>query len=277
MIKTINIDVDYEAMGVEPSPRQSTLTQYIVDDTEIIPCTPWKKRPAVVVCPGGGYEFTSEREATPISYRFAAAGFNVFELKYSIKPSMWPAAICEVSKTIAYIRETAEETHTDPNKVFVCGFSAGGHLTASIGVHYNHPDVLKFSGVKEGENKPNGLILAYPVITSEEGKTHQGSIDNITGGKAELRELMSLEKHVTPETPQSFIWHTYTDACVPVVNSLRFANALEENGVPFELHIYPDGPHGLSLADESVAGDDYGIKPEIQGWIDNAVRWIKSF
>lgn len=277
MIKQINIDVDYEAMGVEPSPRQTTLTQYLVDDTEIIPVSQWKKRPAVVVCPGGAYAFTSKREGAPISYRFAAAGFNVFELNYSIAPSMWPAAICELSKTIAYIKNTADETNTDADKIFVCGFSAGGHLAASIGVHYNHPDVLKFSGVKEGENKPTGLILSYPVITSEEGKTHQGSIDNITGGKAELKELMSLEKYVTRDTPQCFIWHTFTDDGVPVVNSLSFANALEENGVPFELHIYPNGPHGLSLADESVAGDDYGIRPEIQGWIDNAIRWIKNF
>lgn len=277
MIKKINIDVDYEAMGIEPSPRQTILTQYIVDDVEIIPCTPWKKRPAVVVCPGGGYSYTGEREASPISYRFAAAGFNVFELKYSVAPSMWPAAICELSKTIAYIKNTADNTHTDTDKIFVCGFSAGGHLAASIGVHYNNPDVLKFSGVKEGENKPTGLILAYPVITSEHEKTHEGTIQNITGGKKELRELMSLEKYVTSETPQCFMWHTFNDPGVPVINSLRFANALEKQKVPFELHIYPDGPHGLSLADESVAGDDYGVIPEIQGWIDNAIRWIKKY
>lgn len=272
--KVINIDVDYNAMGVEKSPRQTTLTTYILDQ-ENITLSKTKKRPAVIVCPGGGYWSTSPREAEPIALKYCSAGFHSFVLDYSVCPSGFPAAVCELSKAVVYVKSIAEEHSIDADKIFVVGFSAGGHLVASLGVHFGHPDVKKFAGVDGVENKPAGIILGYPVITSEEGKTHSGTINNFCADREELRELASLEKHVTPETPTTFIWHTFADAGVPVANSLRFAAALEENGVKFEMHIYPDGPHGLSLGNWITDSyqEDMSSSP-VQNWIDMSIRWI---
>ncbi len=277
MINTcLNIDVDYEAMGVKPSPRQTMLTTYILDGTAVRSSIE-KKRPAVIICPGGGYEATSPRESEVIALSYCAAGFHAFVLDYSVYPSSFPAAIVELSKAVMYVREIADEHNIDPKKVFVCGFSAGGHLAASLGVHYKHGDVVKFSGAKNEENKPNGIILSYPVITGEKGKAHQGSIDRFSGGKEWLYPLASLENYVTKDTPEMFIWHTFSDDMVPVVNSLKMANALEENDVKFEMHIYPDGCHGLSLAKSITAPDNNHVVPAVQNWMEMSVRWIKDF
>lgn len=272
--KIINIDVDYNAMGVEKSPRQTTLTTYILDQ-EPIALSKVKKRPAVIVCPGGGYSYTSPREAEPIALKYCSAGFHSFVLDYSVAPAGFPAAVCELSKAVVYVKNIADEYSIDADKIYVVGFSAGGHLVASLGVHFNHPDVKKFAGVDGKENKPAGIILGYPVITAEDDKTHWGTINNFCAGREELRELASLEKHITPETPTTFLWHTYSDAGVPVANSLRFAAALEENGVKFEMHIYPDGPHGLSLGNWITDShpEDMSESP-VQNWIDMSIRWI---
>lgn len=272
----ININVDYAAMKVKPSPRQTTLTTYILDGRNVIRSVN-SKRPAVIVCPGGGYSFTSEREAEVVALKYCAAGFHSFVLDYSIAPSSWPAAVCELSKAVAYVRSIAEENNIDRDRIFVVGFSAGGHLVASLGVHHSHPDVLKYSGVAEGENIPAGILLGYPVITGEIERTHSGTITNFIGGKDEVQELAWLENHVTDKTPQSFIWHTFTDSLVPVISSLRFAAALEEHGVKFELHIFPEGPHGLSLAHEISATDESQVVPAAQSWMDMSIRWINEY
>jgi len=273
--KIINIDVDYEAMGVEKSPRQTTLTTYILEQ-ENIALSKIKKRPAVIVCPGGGYSDTSPREAEPIAMKYCSAGFHSFVLDYSVAPAGFPAAVCELSKAVVYVKSIADEYSIDKDKIFVVGFSAGGHLVASLGVHFNHPDVKKFADVDGVENKPAGIILGYPVITAEDGKTHQGTINNFCAGREELRELASLEKYVTPETPTTFIWHTFADAGVPVISTLRFAAALEENGVKFEMHVYPDGPHGLSLGNWITDSYNYADLPStpVENWIDMSIRWV---
>ncbi len=274
--KKIDINIDYAAMGVQPSPRQTTLTTYILDDRNIQGSMK-KKRPAVIVCPGGAYEFTSEREAEPIAIKYNAAGFHTFVLDYSVAPSSYPAALCELSKAVKYVKDIAAENNIDIDRIFVVGFSAGGHLVASLGVHHSRPEVLEFAGVSEGENIPAGLILGYPVITGDETKAHMGSIDNFVGGKEEVRPLSYLENYVTGKTPQCFIWHTFSDHAVPVANSLRFANALEASGVKFELHIYPNGEHGLALADKTTATHEEGCVSAAQNWIDMSIRWINEF
>jgi len=260
---------DYAAMGVREPPRKTTLTSYILTPSEV----EWTVRPAVIICPGGGYGFTSQREAEPIAMKFLAAGFHCFILDYAVAPTGWPAACCELSKAVGYVRSIADENGIDKKKVFVCGFSAGGHLAASIGVHYDKEIVRKFSDVKGEENKPNGMILCYPVITDHD--THQGTLNNFLAGRSEVKEFFGLENHVTKDTPKTFIWHTYDDQAVPVVSTTRFVSALIENGVECEAHIFPKGKHGLSLANK-VTGDGF-IKDEVAPWIDMAIRWINDF
>lgn len=269
-----DMSVDYKAMGCAEPKKKPTLTAYIADQ-DCIESTEWKKRPAVIVCPGGGYEFVSPREADPIALRYSAAGFHAFILDYSVSPTGWPAACCELSKAVAYVRSIADEYNIDKDKIVVCGFSAGGHLAASIGVHYDKDIVKKFSGVTGDENKPNGMILGYPVITDNLEKTHMGTHDRFVAGRAEAERFFGLEHHVNKNTPKTFIWHTYTDQAVPVYNTMAFATALMENGVQYEMHIFPEGYHGLSLGNKITCNSDLAV-PAVVPWMDMSITWLNN-
>ena len=160
----------------------------------------------------------------------------------------------------------------------MCGFSAGGHLAASVGVFWNNPLVSPYLK-KTGETiRPNALILAYPVILSQ-GACHRESFQALLGKKgcedSALLNLVSLDKQVTADTPPTFLWHTAEDALVPVQNSLSFASAVAEQNIPVELHIYPKGPHGLSLGDQVVCGDrKFGENHMSSGWFREALRFL---
>jgi acetyl esterase/lipase len=235
-----------------------------------------QKRGAVLICPGGGYGFTSEREAEPIALRFNAAGFHAFVLYYSVAPRQHPQPLLDVSRAICLIREHAEEWGIEADHIAVCGFSAGGHVAASLGVHWDKPILQNMAGEQAGLNRPNALILSYPVITGGE-HAHRGSFDNLLGSEPEEELLaeMSLEQQVSEKTPPAFIWHTFDDSTVPVENSLLFAQAMRRHGIPFEMHIYPEGPHGLSLATKLTSVDDQRqIDPHVATWMDLCIEWL---
>lgn len=264
------------------TPTPATLITYVNDDCGDLHVEP---RRAVIVCPGGGYRFLSDREAEPIVKAFLAGGLNVFVLRYTVGEGAQNfAPLIQASLAIQHIREHAEEYHVDPRYVYICGFSAGGHLAASAGTLWNIPEVRAVLGdaaVDAALNRPTGMILSYPVISAYV-HAHRGSFNYLLGMKTEGNEpeleAVSLEKHVGPHTCPAFLWHTFTDKTVPVQNSLLMAEALTEAGIPFELHIFPEGPHGLSLANEETAGGRPAMNvPHVQCWIDLAVRWIKDF
>ncbi len=272
--KTVKINVPYEKAGLSPEGCCAELDIYTVecyDNVEI------KKRPAIIICPGGGYEYCSVREAEPVAVRFAAYGISAFVLRYSCVGKMFPTDLLEAAAAMAYVRENAELFCIDPEKIIICGFSAGGHLAASLAVHWNKPFVCEVFDRSPEIFRPDGAVLCYPVITSGE-KRHDGSIVNIVGSEypAGLMELVSLEKQVSPDTPPTFIWHTADDGCVPVENTLLFASALAENKVPFACHIFEKGVHGLALCDDSTAGYEGHMNPDCARWFGMAVDWIKS-
>ena len=209
------------------------------------------RRPAVIVCPGGAYQFNSDREAEPIALAFCAQGVHACVLRYPCAPARFPTALCALAQAVAWVREHAEEYHVDPDRILVCGFSAGGHLAASLGVFWHQPFLAQASGVSADRCRPNGMILCYPVITS--GKyANRESFRALLGIDPDERDLeyMSLEKHVTEDTPPCFLWQTATDASVPVENSYLFAGACRKAGVPFAHHVFSDGIHGMSVATE---------------------------
>lgn len=273
----------YETIGLWDKHPEATLTSYVQYNHPEMKYTP---RRTVIVCPGGGYHFLSEREAEPIVCRFLAAGFNVFLLRYSIEPEAKDyAPLIEAALAVKYVRENAEKFNTDPSKIFIAGFSAGGHLACSAGTMWNIPEVRDAIGVTSGEapegiNRPDGMILSYPVITGGD-KAHKRSIRNVAGHDELTEEdiaTFSLERRVDDTTCPAFIWHTFTDATVPVENSLMLAEALTAHKVPFELHIFPTGKHGLALCNEYTrSGNDANVIPHNECWMDLAINWVRDF
>ena len=238
-----------------------------------------RKRPVVVICPGGAYAMTSDREAEPIAMQYLAKGYHAVILRYSVEPARYPLALLQLAKTVAFLRENAAEFHIDTNKIVVQGFSAGGHLAASLGVFWKKDFIAERLGVASDMVKPNGMILSYPVITSGEF-AHTGSFECLLGENCndpDKRKEQSLEFQVSGDTPPTVLWHTVTDDCVPVENSLLFFNALRKFKIPVEMHLYPVGGHGLSLANEETSHEDGGcVQKECQSWIELACKWIQN-
>ena len=203
-------------------------------------------RPAVVVCPGGGYAYTSDREAEPIALALCARGFHACVLRYPCAPARFPAALRALAEAVAWVRAGAAENHVDPRQISVCGFSAGGHLAGSLGVFWNAPFLAAETGLAPQDMRPDKMVLCYPVITGGEF-AHKGSFDNLLGADADAarRAEVSLEQHVTQDTPPAFLWHTYTDPGVPVENTMLFD--LEKDPEELE-NVAEDPAYGESLA-----------------------------
>lgn len=256
------------------------LVTYIQDMPEEIGI---KKRPLILFCPGGGYEYTSARESEPLAMQFAAMGYHTAILYYSCAPSRFPVQITELAGAVALIRKNAGEWGVDPNGIIIQGCSAGGHLAASYGCMWNEDFVIDAVGCENDREllRPNGMILCYPVITSGE-YAHRGSFMALLGEEHgnpgdKLCDSMSLENLVNKNTPPTFIWHTFEDGSVPVENSLYFATALRENGISTELHIFEKGGHGLSTADELTAGrEGKEFQEHAASWIELVRGWLKE-
>ena len=245
------------------------LDTYLLDSTA--------SRGLVLICPGGGYEFNSPREAEPVAIQFTAAGWHAAVLWYSVAPRCHPQPLLDLSRAVCIVREHAAAWQVDPHKIAVCGFSAGGHLAASLGVHWNRAYLQEIPGIQAGMNRPDALILSYPVITGGKFR-HSGSFQNLLGDTPELSllEEMSLERQVGPHTPPTFLWHTVADPSVPLENSLLFVQALRKHSVPFECHIYPNGGHGLSLATAETATPDLPPDSHIAGWMPLCLEWLSE-
>lgn len=243
-------------------------------------------RVAVVVCPGGGYNgICFDREGEHIAEYYYNAGFNAFILSYTVGKEIKNLdPTVQVAMAVKHVRENAEKYNVHPEKILTCGFSAGGHLAGSAGILYNLPEVREAIGVADGSapegiNRPNGMILCYPVVTAGP-HCHRGSFEKLSGdpnyGEDVINKL-SLEKNVDSTTPPMFIWHTVNDTSVPIHNSILLINAYVENGRPFEAHLYPNGPHGMGLCTpESCHRYPAAIDPHVATWAGLSVMWIKD-
>lgn len=233
------------------------------------------KRPAVVVCPGGGYTSCSPREADPVAFQFMAEGYNAFVLYYSPNAhAVFPNPLLDLCAAMKRIRENAEAWGIMEDQIAVLGFSAGGHLTASLGVYWNDPEIMERSGCKNGENKPNAILLIYPVISTSWMENY-GELARIIGDNdwESTYKKLNLQTAVTKDTPPAFICHTARDAGVPPKDSIYFATALLNAGVPYELHIFPNGGHGLSLATPQVCAN--GGDKSFAQWVKLATSWLE--
>lgn len=234
-----------------------------------------RKKPAVLILPGGGYSHTSARESEPIALQFIAEGYAAFVLDYSVAPFGFPTSLREAAMAMRYIRENAADYEVDLHMVAAMGFSAGGHLCGTLGTMYDCAEVADLG--RPEQLRPDALGLCYPVAVSW-GRTHDASFQNLTKGNASLKERLSLEKLVRSDMPPVYLWHTRDDSVVPCRNSLVLAAALEEAGVPFAFHIYGHGPHGLSTANELAyaAWEMPDISRDVLDWLDAELRFFKE-
>ena len=222
--------------------------------------------PAVVILPGGGYMMRAEgHEGEDIAAFYNSRGLHAFVVRYRVTPNYHPAPLADAQRAVRLVRANAAAWKIDPTRIFVCGFSAGGHLAAGAAVLTQ--DVSAVGDELDAVNfRPNGAILGYPVISGMAQHGHTGSHENLLGDRYSAdHAALSIQTQVNEQTPPCFIWHTAADTCVPVCHSLLLANALAKHNVPYELHIFPFGQHGLGLAHEV---------PEVSRWADWSADWI---
>ncbi|MDY4976281.1 MAG: alpha/beta hydrolase [Clostridia bacterium] len=238
-------------------------------------------RDALLVIPGGGYSCVcSDREGEPIALAFLARGLNAFVLHYSVgEKAKFPRPLLQASVAMDYIKAHAQEFHINPERVFACGFSAGGHLCASLGTMWHLPEIYQEAGTPFGSNRPKGMLLIYPVISASVA-THMPSFYRILGTETPTRqelEQYSMERQVGEHTVPAFLVHTASDQVVSVENTLVMADALARYNIPFEVHIYPQGNHGVALANEITCRDEPELCiPAVANWVDQAVEWINQ-
>lgn len=223
---------------------------------------------AVIVCPGGGYQGRAAHEGEPVARWLNSAGISAFVLNYRYAPYHHPVPLMDLQRAIRHVRHRAMEWTIDPNHIGVLGFSAGGHLASTAGTHFDNGKTGSDDPVERHSCRPDALVLCYPVISFGEYR-HDGSMRNLLGDSPEeaLRQSLSNETQVTAETPPTFLWHTSDDEAVPVENSLLFARALRNAGVPFEMHIYPSGRHGLGLAEDDA---------RVGAWPGTCASWLRD-
>ncbi|MBD2869211.1 alpha/beta hydrolase [Paenibacillus arenilitoris] len=235
------------------------ITPYLVEGSD---------RPAVVVCPGGGYGMRAYHEGEPIAQWLNGLGISAFVVRYRVAPYQYPCALLDVQRAIRTVRREAVRFGVDPGRIGLLGFSAGGHLSANAGTSFDPGNRDAVDPIERQSCRPDLLVLCYPVITMKDPFTHQGSRENLLGKDADQAKIVrhSNELNVTKDTPPTFLWHTSNDGAVPVENSLLFASALGKQGVLFDLHVYAKGRHGLGLAED---------EPHADGWTDTCASWLK--
>lgn len=233
----------------------STLTPYLREDPA--------PAPALLICPGGGYENLCERaEGEPIARRFNELGFQAFVLQYRLAPDRFPAPLMDAIRALQMIRQHVDEWHVVRDRVAACGFSAGGHLCGMLGTIATQvaPEI------PAADITLNGLILSYAVLSMLPPNQHCGSKRNLLGEDApdDLCRFCSPIFQVNETTPPAFVWQTFHDSQVPYANATEFSKSLIDRNIPCELHIYPLGDHGLQL----------GLGSDVESWSGDAARFL---
>lgn len=223
---------------------------------------------AVIVLPGGGYRYRADHEGEPIAKWLNDLGLHAFVLHYRVAPHKHPIPLGDAKRAMRIVRSRAAEFGIDPARIGILGFSAGGHLASTAGTHFDAGDSSSPDPIERASSRPDAMVLCYPVISFGEFR-HDGSLVHLLGEDApeELRRELSNELQVTEQTPPTFLWHCADDGAVPVQNSLMFAAALASKGVPYEMHIYESGGHGIGLAYDH---------PEAHTWSLCCGNWLKK-
>lgn len=262
---------DYNVTG-------GTLTAMLMDEPFDVSTPSWQ-RPAVLIAPGGAYAYTSNREAEPVALEFLARGFQAFVLHYQTVGDgvCYPQQLVQIASAIDCIKKHAKVWRVNVDEVFAVGFSAGGHLVGNISVA--HGKMKKIAGM-DLRCKPTAVALCYPVISKKYNyqQTHVNLLNGYTDEEKEaLYPQVNLDENVTKDVPPTYIWTTATDSCVPAKNALGYAFALAEHGVPYELHVFSRGEHGLSCANAEINGGETEITHATRVWLDECVAFFRRY
>lgn len=227
-----------------------------------------KSNASVVIFAGGAYLGRSEYEDAGYARALSENGYEAFVVDYRVSPDRFPLPLLDARRAVRFVRANAERFGLDRNKVLVMGSSAGGHLAALVSTYSKKIDGETEDAIDAEDFLPNGQILCYPVISSDESISHSGSYQNLLGERYGERDDYSPELLVSERTPQVFVWHTAEDSCVNVVNSYRYAAALRKYEIPCEMHIFPHGSHGMGLAENT---------PYVARWKEWLLEWLKAY
>lgn len=235
------------------------------------------ERPLVLIFPGGGYDHVSKAEGEPVAIRFNAAGYHAAVLRYRVKPATYNEPFYDAGKAIRHIRAQANLYRIDPRGIVVVGFSAGGHLAATLATLYNDQDLFPVVDGEDASARPDALLLAYPVISMVK-TPHLGSLKTLLGekGSDELKIKLSLETQIHSEVPPVFMWHTRDDESVSYQHSMRFYERLSQEQPLSELHIFSHGAHGMSLASEVENNNRGEDSLRVGVWVELAISWLKE-
>ena len=255
--------------------RDTILTTYVQNNLEGVPA---RRRTAVIICPGGGYEYQSDRESEPIALEFLKRGYQAFILEYAVleeneTKGLLPYPQMDLAKAVAYVKEHQEVWNVDGEQITILGCSAGGNLCALYSGFYQQDWFIKKTGYSQKQMQVQAMILCYPVIDFRAGWPKEDDIRRRISVEEAWQGAQNL---VTEQTPRTFIWHTNTDGTVPAENTLLFAQALLRHGVDSECHMYHRGCHGLSLANEQTKVRGEHLNPHVAGWIDIAFEWLEE-
>ena len=263
-----------EKVYLDPQDDRVFLEVFAVNDSNVAP------RDAMLLIPGGGYSELGREEGIYPALAFLGRGINTFILTYRVdKDAVYPTQLIEAALAIKHIKENAEKYHINPNRIFAAGFSAGGHLLGTLATLYGVAE--KELDLPEDYLKIRGAIYGYPVITTDT-PTNRGTFKNLLNKPLEEytedeARLLSIEKNINSSTPPAFIWHTSEDVIVPINGSLKLCQAYYDAGIPVELHVYPYGPHAITLAtDYTLRGNESFIQPRAEVWVEEAFKWMKT-
>lgn len=266
-----------------------TLTSYIIEDS--VEMLQGGNRPAVIVCPGGAYFWCGDREGEPVALAFARMGFHAFVLRYSLREvGQNPQPMRDIAKAFECINLHANEWKVDVNQIAIVGFSAGGHNCAMYSSYWNKPVIKDYINNDKVVLKPAAAILGYPltdyVYMNENVKDDPKAFEffdnsnkNFVGPDWTNQDLtyVSPARLVDSDTPPTFIWTTAGDNLVPCEHSTIYATSLAKKGVPFELHVFQDGDHGMALCDEASAGCPGNMNADAAKWVELCQVWLKKY
>ncbi len=255
--------------------RDAILTTYVQENLESVPS---RRRPAVIICPGGGYEYQSDREGEPVALEFLKRGYQAFVLEYAVleeqeTQGLLPYPQMDLAKAVAYVKEHQELWNVDGEKITILGCSAGGNLCALYSGFYQQDWFEEKTGYSREQMQVHAMILCYPVIDLNAGWPKEDAVRERICRESAWEGAQDL---VTEQTPRTFIWHTNTDGTVPAENTISYTQALLHHGVDAECHMYHRGCHGLSLANEQTKVRDEHEEPHVAGWIDLAFEWLQE-